>query len=317
MAQRPISCRAAIGPASFPRGRLAIGLVPALEPGPPPASGLPSVRVSVRALAIDRGNFPRDPATIGPESATAIAREHRRQSSEPRRKPRAAARQPAAARGEIGDQIRDNHPRLDFWLNNPNSARWRINAPYRWAAWGALTGWFGWGSGYTETAYAYGENVYYGEDEVYYGDQPVATAEEYANQAAAIVGSAPENLDPQASEWMPLGVFALTEDNQAKGPTPTMYFQLAVDKSGVISGTFQNMATGESQTLEGKIDKQSQRTAWGVQGKAWPIMETGLSNLTQDTVPVLVHFADGQTQQMLLVRLDEPKATAAPAPSGG
>ena len=46
-------------------------------------------------------------------------------------------------------------------------------------------------------------------------------------------------------------------------------------------------------------------------------METGLSNLTQDTVPVLVHFADGQTQQMLLVRLDEPKATAAPAPSGG
>ena len=70
---------------------------------------------------------------------------------------------------------------------------------------------------------------------------------------------------------MPLGVFALTEDNQAKGPTPTMYFQLAVDKSGVISGTFQNMATGESQTLEGKIDKQSQRTAWASRERRGPL----------------------------------------------
>ncbi len=37
------------------------------------------------------------------------------------------------------------------------------------------------------------------------------------------------------------------------------------------------------------------------------IVETGLSNLTQDTAPVLVHFDEGQTQQWLLVRLPEPK----------
>jgi hypothetical protein len=36
-------------------------------------------------------------------------------------------------------------------------------------------------------------------------------------------------------------------------------------------------------------------------------METGIYNLTKDTAPALVHFADGQTQQWLLVRLDEPK----------
>jgi hypothetical protein len=35
-------------------------------------------------------------------------------------------------------------------------------------------------------------------------------------------------------------------------------------------------------------------------------METGLSNLTQDKSPVLVHFADGSTQQFLLVRLNKP-----------
>lgn len=38
-----------------------------------------------------------------------------------------------------------------------------------------------------------------------------------------------------------------------------------------------------------------------------PIMETGLENLTQDSVPALIHFADGQTQQWLMVRIPEPK----------
>ncbi len=64
------------------------------------------------------------------------------------------------------------------------------------------------------------------------------------------------------------------------------------------------------QSLEGAIDKQSQRTAWGAVGKQWPIVETGMSNLTQDTVPVLVYYADDQTQQWLLVRLDEPKQSS-------
>lgn len=35
-------------------------------------------------------------------------------------------------------------------------------------------------------------------------------------------------------------------------------------------------------------------------------METGINNLTQDTAPALVHFAGGQTQQWLMVRLEEP-----------
>jgi hypothetical protein len=46
----------------------------------------------------------------------------------------------------------------------------------------------------------------------------------------------------------------------------------------------------------------------GAVGKSRPIIETGLSNLTQDTTPALIHFADGQTQQWLLVRLEEPKS---------
>jgi hypothetical protein len=105
---------------------------------------------------------------------------------------------------------------------------------------------------------------------------------------------------------MPLGVFALTQDGQPTGADPTLYMQLAISKEGVISGTFKNMATGQVQTLEGMADKMSQRVAWTVAGQQRPILETGISNLTQDSAPALIHFADGQTQQWLLVRLPEP-----------
>ena len=92
-------------------------------------------------------------------------------------------------RDEVRNQVAENHPRMDFWSNNPGWAAWRISAPYRWATWGLLGGWIGYGAG-EPSSYAYGENIYYEGDQVYYGDQPVATAEQYAQQADAIAASA-------------------------------------------------------------------------------------------------------------------------------
>jgi hypothetical protein len=174
-----------------------------------------------------------------------------------------------------------------------------------WAAWPALTGWidYGWQQ---PVSYNYGDNVYYMGDQVYYGDQPVATAAEYADQAAAIATNVPATK-PDSKDWMPLGVFAMTHDGEPTGADPTMYLQLAVSKQGVINGTWQNTATDQSQQVEGMVDKQTQRAAWTPVGKDRPIMETGIVNLTQETTPALVHFADGSTQQWLLVRLDKPK----------
>jgi len=148
--------------------------------------------------------------------------------------------------------------------------------------------------------------VYYADDQVYYGDQAVATQDAYAEQAAALAASA-SNATTEKAEWLPLGVFALTQDGQASGADPTLYVQLAISKQGVISGTFKNTVSGKVQSLEGMADKKSQRVAWVVSGQERPIMETGLSNVTQDTAPALIHFADGQTQQWLMVRLPEPK----------
>jgi hypothetical protein len=208
-------------------------------------------------------------------------------------------------RDEVRDQVRDNHPYLDFWQDHPGWAAWRINRPYRWATWGALTGWcsgYGWSE---EVPYAYGDNVYYDDGQVYYGDAPVATEEEYAEQAEQIATSAPD-IAADKGEWMPLGVFALTPDGQKSGPSPTLFLQLVISKEGVINGTLNNTATNVTQDVEGMADKSSQRVAWTVKGKSRPLMETGIANLTQDTAPALIHFADGQTQQWLMVRLEEP-----------
>ena len=208
-------------------------------------------------------------------------------------------------RDEIRNEIND-HPIQDFWSENPGWAAMRITRPYRWATWGAVTGWVG--SGWTEpTSYSYGDSVYYEGDSVYQGDQVVASAEEYTQQAEEIAASAPE-VAPDKAEWLTLGVFAVTPDGQASGPDPSLFLQLAISKEGIISGTLRNTATESTQTVEGMADKASQRAAWTVAGKTRPIMETGISSLTEDTVPALVHFADGQTQQWLLVRLEEPES---------
>jgi hypothetical protein len=176
-----------------------------------------------------------------------------------------------------------------------------------------MTTWFpSWG--WSEPIYYnYGNNVYYQNDTVYYGDQPVATADEYAYQAQQIATSIPEDAEPAPEDWMPLGVFAITPaDESAEGVDPSLYLQLAVSKQGIISGSLQNTTADTVKEVEGMVDKQSQRAAWTLVGETRPIMETGIGNLTQDTAPALVHFADGTTQEWLLVRLDKPKEAAAP-----
>ena len=124
--------------------------------------------------------------------------------------------------------------------------------------------------------------------------------------------SVPQDVQPAETDWLPLGVFAVTQDGESAGADPTMFLQLAVSKQGIITGTFQNTASGIVKSVEGMVDKETQRSAWTPIGESRPLMETGITNLTQDTAGVLVHFANGDTQQWLLTRLKEPTAAGAP-----
>lgn len=193
-----------------------------------------------------------------------------------------------------------------WWARYPNlywGYRPRLNY-WGWATVSTIARWchFGWAR---PAYYYYGDNVYYRDNYVYYNQTPMYTVDQYVRQAEAIATSVPP-LDPAALEWLPLGVFALVRDGEASGPEPTMFLQLAVSREGIISGTLHNTLTDRADSIEGMVDQQSQRAAWVIVGQERPIMETGINNLTQDTAPLLIHYADGATQQWLLVRLEQP-----------
>ena len=149
--------------------------------------------------------------------------------------------------------------------------------------------------------YRPGSTVYYENNVLYVNGQQYDSAA-YYNEASELASVPDEHAGDQ--EWMSLGVFALTAEGVNAS---SMYLQLALSKNRVIAGTFYNESTGATHAIEGMVDQETQRAAWkAVDGtNADVVMETGLFNLTQDQAPVLVHFGPEQTQNVLLVRLDE------------
>jgi len=214
-----------------------------------------------------------------------------------------------------GDAVRDRaNDRRDIfsdqWSERHQQAannRWRYStqqpANYWWrhGTWSGMTGWVA-GSWEEPVYYDYGNTIVYEDGNVYQDGEEVASADQYAQQAQQIAET-PVESDPEDVEWMPLGTFAMVREKDSK---PTMYLQLAVSKEGILTGTYSNTTSDSAQSVEGHVDKESQRAAWWIGDKQDNILETGIYNLTQDETPLLVHFGSQQTQTWLLVRLDEP-----------
>ncbi|MFH1113635.1 MAG: hypothetical protein V1792_06905 [Pseudomonadota bacterium] len=178
---------------------------------------------------------------------------------------------------------------------------------WRWAGWGAATGWLVGASLAAPYYYGYGENVYYYDENVYIDGQIAATAAEYYDGAKALATSAPPVEKTSKEEWLPLGVFGLYQGQSQDSNT---VLQLAVNKQGVLSGTYYNLATNTERPVSGMVDQKTQRAAWTfADGKNTDvIMETGLANLTEDRAPALVHFGADKTEQWLMVRQPGPKS---------
>jgi hypothetical protein len=157
--------------------------------------------------------------------------------------------------------------------------------------------------------YGYGDNVYYDGDYVYIDGEEACTGEEYYAQARTIATSAPKVKAAETKEWLSLGVFGLY---QGDSQDSNMVLQLAMNKKGVLSGTYYNLATNTERPVSGMVDQKTQRAAWTfADGKNTDvIMETGLANLTEDQGPALVHFGKNKTEQWLMVRQPETKQGA-------
>ena len=79
-------------------------------------------------------------------------------------------------------------------------------------------------------------------------------------------------------------------------------------QDGVISGTYYNQLTDATYSVQGNVDKQTQRVAFTIGSNNDVVMETGIFNLTQDVAPAIVHHGTQQTDtNYLLVRLDAPE----------
>lgn len=172
-----------------------------------------------------------------------------------------------------------------------------------WATAGAYCGCSGDGA-----YYDYGDNVTYEDGTVYYGEEPVGTAEQYYEEAGQIADSGQE---PQDEEWLPLGVFAVVAE-PAQTQTERVV-QLALNKEGIIRGNFQDFLTDKVMPVVGAVDKKTQRVALKIEGNDAIVVETGLYNLTNDEVPLLVHFGPDRQEPRTLMRLQKPEGQEPPS----
>src|SRR4029453_6475240 len=108
----------------------------------------------------------------------------------------------------------------------------------------------------------------------------------------------------QPAEWMPLGGWALTQQEQGDA---IMFMQFSMDKNGILAGAYKNVMTGDEQPVVGQVDKKTQRVAWHIGEATNAVSETGLSSLENDVASVFVHFGEDTTQTWLLVRLPSPE----------
>jgi hypothetical protein len=220
---------------------------------------------------------------------------------------------------EIRDRIRDRRDYLfddDWWEHR----HWYhgpilVSDPWWWwrpAPWNSINVFIN--AGWSEPlVYDYGTDVFWDEDDVYVRGEPVGTRVEYsrgvvqlANPTVPAIAEAPVT----EQDWRPLGVWALVQEDKGDA---IMFFQLSVNRDGIMRGAYTNVVSGEELPIVGRVDRQTQRAAWHIGDNKEKVFEAGLSNLSQDQASCLVHFGNGELQNWLLVRMPEPKLPDKPA----
>jgi hypothetical protein len=173
--------------------------------------------------------------------------------------------------------------------------------------WGTLAGYCGYPQ--QPAYYDYGGNVVSQPDVMYVNGDPAGTPQQYAQQAAQLAaggGSAP--VDPSAA-WQPIGIFGIAPPDPSP---PNEYFQLAINRQGVLRGNYYNSRTDTTNPVSGSVDPKTLRAAWTIGDQKTPVFEAGIANLTRDETTMLVHDEGGAPQQVTLVRMPPQQAPDPP-----
>ena len=228
------------------------------------------------------------------------------------------------AANQTNQQFQQQHPNANGWFGSNFNNQHGLNANnlsgnwWKAANWTNAANWAGFG----------GYPAYYYDDGGAYTELPPQDANTYSpppqqnvyitNQAApSSISSTPipqetqgqdqgQDQGQQQGDWLPLGVFTFGA-NADQAAYSNMVVQLALSKAGYLSGTYYNASTDKAYPMEGAVDRATQKAVWKLSNNAdSPVAATGLYNLTQDVVPIQVHFPDGSEQNKVLVRLQQP-----------
>jgi hypothetical protein len=214
---------------------------------------------------------------------------------------------PVALRTQAG-YVRGGYGYSSFtpaWYRTHSAAwvapRWRAANVWVAPAWPAVSVY----CGITAPAvtYDYGSNVVIQDDAVYLDGEPVTSAEQWAEQATAFADRGRQAQPAPGEEWQPLGVFGMI---QGEEKVAQHVFQLAVNAAGLVRGNYYDAVADNTLPVYGSVDARTQRVAWSIGDKQTTVFETGLANLTQEQTTVLVHHGKEATDQMALVRLEQP-----------
>jgi hypothetical protein len=160
----------------------------------------------------------------------------------------------------------------------------------------------------------YGTTVVQEKETVYVDNKPIP-AEKYNEPVVNLAVNVEQPGPPapaeagKAQEWMPLGVFALAQEEKGD---PVMFFQISISKDGKVSGGYESVLTGDKKPIAGQIDKETQSVAWRLGENRDTVFATSLANLTQDVSTISIHFGKDRVQNWLLVRMPEPGAADQP-----
>src|SRR5262249_39476311 len=133
---------------------------------------------------------------------------------------------------------------------------------------------------------------------------PYTTEAQYADQASQIAAAGQQTQPAPDEKWQALGVFAMVKGDET---TSNDIFQLAVNKDGVLRGNYYNAVSDTATPVSGSLDKKSQRVAWTIGDKKYPVYEAGLFNLSKEETTMLVHLDKDNTEQYRLFRVEQPK----------
>jgi uncharacterized protein (TIGR03000 family) len=179
---------------------------------------------------------------------------------------------------------------------------WGLGTGWGWTPWPSLNTWLGWGI-VQPVYYDFGRTIVFQNNQVYANGRPGPTAEQYYQQASDLA-QANLAVEGAENEWKPLGVFALVQGEQTEANS---VFQLTINKTGILRGTYYDALTGTTLAVQGAVDRKTLRAAWTVGNNRDTVYDTGLYNLTKDETPVLVHFGKDRTRQWTLVRIKPPE----------